>query len=173
MYTNLCIPCCIEVSYVYQPLYFMLSRGQLYIPTSVFQVVFKVSYVYQPLYSRLSRGQLCIPTSVNTSSSCLHVVSFNIVNNINNNNTNKFPSFTSNAAVVNKSQQVVNSILGLSINNDTEKIVIARGKQENYKSRSNRLSSTTGGNREMDQLCTMSQSQVSNITRKTKFSKIC
>ena len=143
MYTNLCIPCCLEVS-----------------------------YVYQPLYSRLSRGQLCIPTSVNTTSSCLHVVSFNLVNNINNNNTNKFPSFTSNAAVVNKSQQLVNSILGLSINNDTEKIVIARGKQENYKIRSNRLSSTTGGNREMDQLCTMSQSQVSNITRKTKFSYI-
>ena len=34
----------------------------------------------------------------------------------------------------------------------------------------NRLSSTIGGNREMDQLYTTSQ--VSNITRKTKFSHI-
>ena len=64
MYTNLCIPGCLEVSYLYQPLYSILSRGQLCIPTSVFHVVFKVSYVYQPLYSRLYRGQLCIPTSV-------------------------------------------------------------------------------------------------------------
>ena len=36
--------------------------------------------------------------------------------------------------------------------------------------RPNRLSSTIGGNREMDQLYTTSQ--VSNITRKTKFSHI-
>ena len=36
--------------------------------------------------------------------------------------------------------------------------------------RSNRLSSTIGGNREMNQLYTTSQ--VSNITRKTKFSHI-
>ena len=34
-----------------------------------------------------------------------------------------------------------------------------------------RLSSTIGGNREMDQLYTTSQ--MSNITRKTKFSHIC
>ena len=36
--------------------------------------------------------------------------------------------------------------------------------------KTNRLSSTIGGNREMDQLYTTSQ--VSNITRKTKFSPI-
>ena len=106
MYTNLCIPGCLEVS-----------------------------YVYQPLYSRLSRGQLCIPTSVNTTSSCLHVVSLNLVN-MNNNKTNKFPSFTSNSGVDKNSEELVNSILGLSINNDTEKIVIAKGKQDHYKSRS-------------------------------------
>ena len=35
---------------------------------------------------------------------------------------------------------------------------------------SNRLSSTNGGNREMDQLST--KSQVSNITKKKKFSQI-
>ena len=39
-----------------------------------------------------------------------------------------------------------------------------------YKYTSNRLSSTKGGNREMDKLYKMSQ--VSNITRKTKFSHI-
>ena len=39
-----------------------------------------------------------------------------------------------------------------------------------YKYTSNRLSSTKGGNREMNKLYKMSQ--VSNITRKTKFSHI-
>ena len=48
------------------------------------------------------------------------------------------------------------------------KITIFFDNQNQYNS--NRLSSTKGGNREMDQLCTTSQ--VSNITRKTKFSHI-
>ena len=55
---------------------------------------------------------------------------------MNNNKTNKFPSFTSNSGVDKNSEELVNSILGLSINNDTEKIVIAKGKQDHYKSRS-------------------------------------
>ena len=75
----------------------------------------------------MRNSSICLPLSIQNMefpTECVDIVSVNYI--FNNNDTTMFPDYINNTRDDN--QQLLENIVGFSINNDTSKITIGKGK---------------------------------------------